>query len=638
MRRQLKTACYRRALSLSVLVFSTMGVAAESRVQDPRYGVALWYYFQGQNLEALSELMKAEAQKPIAAQGESPALMRAGLELAYGMADRAEDSFHQLLNESTSPRTKVTAWYYLAELYYQQKNFLSADNALQEAKLIEGVSTAMQGQINLLQANIFIARNELSRVEELLAVMDEFNGSSALVLFNLGNAHVREGDLELGQSYFDKALQSIAVDEQISESDLALRDKINTAAGFAALLQKAPLEAINYFKNVQQGGLNTELAMLGYGRAAAELDLYEQSLGYLGQLSQSQTRQSAVFESWLALPVTYERLDRPNTALNAYQASIRSYDDELVELDAITQKILDQDLGLLNLSQESTHWLKSAQQPVGEPSEPYFSELFSESGFQTRLRELQDLLNLGELRVDRLERLDMLEESLLLREQNRIDHKQEFADLQSENRLEALEQGLSKRQKEFDKAVADKDYLALMAGTEEEALYQRVQVAKQRLVNLQSNGESLEKEQYLLGLYEGLTLWQAAQDFSANAYAKEISLKQAKAELNTFASNQSRIATLLEQEIENSDHQQKLELARANAEQIELTLDSKIAEVRSGIFAELFAEVEARKRELSAYRTEARLASLRIYEQSSLTALNQPLLNSPVKELEEAVQ
>jgi hypothetical protein len=91
----------------------------KTQVADLRYGVALYHYYQHDHLSALAELMVADARDGIKGHGNNPELIAGGISLAYGMQNRAETIFTQILKDDSRPQSvRDAAWFYLGKLYY----------------------------------------------------------------------------------------------------------------------------------------------------------------------------------------------------------------------------------------------------------------------------------------------------------------------------------------------------------------------------------------------------------------------------------------------------------------------------------------------------------------------------------------
>jgi len=618
-------------------------------VQDPRYGVALWHYFQGQNLQALTELMIAENKEGIQGHGDNPKIIKAGLELAYGMVNHSKAAFEKIADESLSPSVKNKAWYYLAKIYYQRGDLSSALSTLEPLNSLEENSTLRSKTLSL-KLNVLIQQGDLSEAERLISTVNKPFPEKSMALFNLGNAHSRNGTYKNALKIFDKALETIKRQEIINKGDLFLADKIYISAGYSALLSGQPKRALSYFSQSQQQSLDSELALLGYGRAASTLEYYQQALAFFDLLAQQAFYKPAVQESLISVPVIYEKIQQPARALRAYEYAMTIYQQEISNIDSEIAYLRQQDLGALfpdkNVAGKGIHWLKSAEiTPFSRDQPSYqsrkkFSTLFSEEKFQTDLRELQDLISLNDFAADRLNRLAIMKESLMNRQKDKQAQWLEYGSLQAEQKLKAYKNRLKQMTGLLQKAIDEKDYLAFIPDNRKELL-ERIKNSERRIDASNQYGIALEKEQRekqknLLRVYRGMLFWQAAQDYSEEKYALEKAIQEMEQELNVLTNHQSRVETLLsdaaridmfqyEKEFEKHSKEKgsedsylnRIERLERHTNVIGNRLDQKIADVKAKVFGSMVALLEDRQQILRRYLTHARLASLRIYEENS---------------------
>lgn len=632
-----------------VLVFANFVRAEDApksqTVQDPRYGLVLWHYFQGQHWDALTELMIAEKQGGIQGHNENPQIIKAALKLAYGMVDESKAAFESVINEDTPESVKNTAWYYLAELNYQRGDLNAALAALDNLAFSQSSKHPISQKSDLLRLDLLIQFGDLVRAEQLISNNKDLL-ASPISLFNLGNGYSRLASKyrspqaitdKTQQSsynsytkalvYFDQALIAIANLKSRQEEDLLLADKIYTAAGYTALITEQYSLAMSYFNEVQQQSLNTELALLGYGRAASQMEQYPLALSYFDQLAQKAVYKPAVQEGLISVPYVYEQMQRPNTALNAYKGAMSTYQDELNALDAEIEKLSQEDLAAFDFAEEGSHWLSISDTSVSRPRDQKFFELFSESGFQADLRELQDLMHLNNLAVERMERLLMLKETVAFRQGNRKRQWSDYESMEVSDQIEIYSQQLQSRQDKIQRAEANEDYLAFVT-PDQKGFLERVENSLARIDNLEAEGKEVtegkqfKKEKDLLRLYKGILQWQTAQDFAHNLHQENLGLEKINQELQALVENRSRVEEVLYQAPDVQPYIQRLAEIKQSTEAISDKLELKLAEVRSKIFGTMIALLEDRKENLQLYMVKARLASVRIYEEHNNLALN----------------
>src|SRR5690606_26298581 len=135
---------------------------------------ALYEYFQGDHLQALSELMVAGARGGIKGHGSSPLLTEGGISLALGLDKRAKAIFDSLLNEDAGTQpldVRNAAWFHLAELQYAQAKW---DEAHQSLDRIAGrLDSELEPRRQVMAINIAIHRGQLDSAEAQLAALSQ---------------------------------------------------------------------------------------------------------------------------------------------------------------------------------------------------------------------------------------------------------------------------------------------------------------------------------------------------------------------------------------------------------------------------------------------------------------------------------
>ncbi|HMU67269.1 MAG TPA: hypothetical protein PKE57_08990, partial [Cellvibrionaceae bacterium] len=361
-----------------------------STVADLRLGVALYEYYQNKPLDALSELLVAQARGGIKGHGNHPDIMAGGFYLGYGMERTATQLFTQLLSEQQSPKTRDAAWFYIARLRYDQKDWAGVEAALTHISSKPNWDLAQD--ILALRVNMATAQDKMAQAERLA---DEFEREStwrAYAYYNLGAAYGRSGNFKKAAENFDLLLH-MRLERQ---EELSLYDKAMTSAGYAYLLNKRYQEAIDQFSQVRLNSPVANRALLGYGWAAAESQNYSLALKPWTALSQRNLVDESAQEVLIALPYAYEKLGRKPDALAAYQQAEKHYLDEISQLNTSLQALLTPVLDdTLNLPlDEELSWNRYAEDHNLPPQKAYFAALFAKNEFQQQVQVLKDLLQM----------------------------------------------------------------------------------------------------------------------------------------------------------------------------------------------------------------------------------------------------
>ncbi|MEO5882305.1 MAG: hypothetical protein ABIQ06_07800, partial [Caldimonas sp.] len=146
----------RIALAAALAMGACAGTAAADEparpnheIKDPYYGDALFHFFQDHHFTSVTTLMASQHFGRVSHHDEEAEILRGGMLLSYGLTKESGQIFARLI-ESTSPKVRDRAWFFLAKIRYQRGYLPEAENALAqvEDKLPEG----LQEERILLQA------------------------------------------------------------------------------------------------------------------------------------------------------------------------------------------------------------------------------------------------------------------------------------------------------------------------------------------------------------------------------------------------------------------------------------------------------------------------------------------------------
>ena len=299
-------------------------------VADLRFGVALYHYYQGKNLEALSELLVAEKKGGIRGHGDNPEIMEGGFYLAYGMERTASDIFTRLLEDNRPLTTRDAAWLYLARLRYLRADYGATADALE--KISFEAPDRLQEEKQVIRINSALRTGDLTRAGQLLGEYN-FRRSSWLpyLNFNMGAAYARTGDYTHAADYFQRLLSL----QDPSESELALMDRALTGAGYAFLLDGKYADALAAFSKVRLLSPMSSRALLGYGWSAVELGDYAAALSPWRVLASRSVTDENTQEVLVALPYAYEKMGLGGRALQSFRRAETRYEEEIALLEQV---------------------------------------------------------------------------------------------------------------------------------------------------------------------------------------------------------------------------------------------------------------------------------------------------------------
>ncbi len=99
-------------------------------VRDLHWGDVLFYFYQGDYLQALTRLGAAQDFNRVSHHGVEAELLKGGLYLSLGQHEEAGRIFKALLNDNVPLDVRNRAWFYLAKVWYQRNYLEDAATAL----------------------------------------------------------------------------------------------------------------------------------------------------------------------------------------------------------------------------------------------------------------------------------------------------------------------------------------------------------------------------------------------------------------------------------------------------------------------------------------------------------------------------
>lgn len=635
--------CRLLALLVSPLLATAFSVAAEEKpktaVADLRYGVALFHYYQQDYVNAIAELMVADARNGIQGHSDNPELIAGGISLAFGMQNHAESVFSQILQDERRPQSvRDAAWFYLGKLYYTRGDWAAAEQSFN--RVSADFKPALRAQLQALQINIRIRDKRYAELTPKTVEQSELRGWNPYALYNLGAAHAREGNFTQAQLFFNALADiDIAKDPRTRATQWALQDKSSTALGYSYLAEKKYAAAIREFTKVRLDGIYANQALLGYGWAAVAQEEYTTALQPWQLLRSRSLIYPAVQESLLALPFAYEKLNAQGEAVAAYELAeellareiqlIRDMRATLTEGELLTlidakpmaaeeaRKALQNDEEGQGLSaviaDDGQNWLKLDGTSIIKTRSAYMSELFAQTRFQTAVLELRDLLRLQRLLQNWQPKLIAYRELLL--EKQALRGRQEQQLTQSAFALQA--QQLQQRRDQFatrlQQIIAADDYLAL-ADTDTRALQERVTRAGQTIARMQAAGQQTDELAQRQKMFAGILLWRAAQHYPIALAEQQRELAQIDSALASVIKTQTHIDEITATSLDIQPVLARLQtLQQETATQLHAT-EQLIAQQTRVLREQVDQQLASHEKRLKNYLSQAHLAVARLYD------------------------
>jgi len=580
-------------------------------VQDLRYGVVLYHFFQQSYFEALTEVMVGEMRSDLPYHQRSAKLLRGGMSLSYGMSHEAEAIFSELLTTLDQQADKDRAWFYLGKLYYLRGE---KDQARAVFSRIAGhLSLPLEHEKIFLVANIQLANGALDDAETTIASLPASSPWLAYYYFNRGSGQTLSGHWRDGVNSFQKVGALKIGDDEIA----ALRDKAYTASGFARLGGAEYELAIADLKKVRLESPLVEQALLGYGWAAAQQNDFEKALSPWQMLSKRSLMSASVQESLLAIPYAYEKLGAQGSALLEYQRAVAVFDQELIKLDEAIQVFIDLPLVEVIAADAGlgADWIMGRDYLPINRQAPYLSHLVAQDYFQMAVKDLSDLTKMRQYLSDSATRIAAMETVLdtqnhlwneKLNQSQREQYRQRYTQLvATRSRLQAL------------KTSAAKDRSGFMYLSEPQSeLWDIVSHAETIAEKLLSTNHDVSEAYEQLQLYRGLLIWQAAEQESERRWMVDKELVEVDTLLVDTRQYLQRLEGLSERRYDDQFAGRIAELTSRLLIQ-QQSVELAIAASEKGIRELAIVELENQQLRLSFYIGQAKLAVARLYDLGS---------------------
>src|SRR6516162_11192321 len=105
-----------------------------TKVRDLHYGDVLFYFYQGDDFEAITRLNAYEHWGLLSHHDAESQLLLGGLYLSLGLHNEAGARFEKLLTPDVPVGVRDRAWYYLAQVWYARGYLDRAEQALKQVQ------------------------------------------------------------------------------------------------------------------------------------------------------------------------------------------------------------------------------------------------------------------------------------------------------------------------------------------------------------------------------------------------------------------------------------------------------------------------------------------------------------------------
>ncbi len=583
---------------------------APGPVRDLYYGEALFHFYRQDDFTALTHLLAARDAGRVPHHEADSELLLGGLYLGYGQHARAEAIFERLLAGEASPAVRDRAWFYLGKLRYQRGLYDAALASL--ARVGAALPEALAAELPMLVAQCHLASGDFAGAERVLAAWDAPGNWAAYARYNLGVTLVRLGRLEEGALLLDR-VGRMGAD---SAEDKSLRDKANLALGYARLQVNDAAGARPVLQRVRLRGPFASKALLGVGWADAAAADYAGALVPWLELMDRDLLDSAVQESFLAVPYALGRLEAHGPAVERYQRALATFDTEIGRLDGAVARARAGTLVPALLAGDEpdlARWYWRLEQVPADEDSRYLYHLMADHGFQEGVKNYRDLAALSRNLADWRQRLDTFAAMV---EARSAAHARQLPAARA--RLAAVDmEALRARRDELATRLAatesTHDVVALATDTERDQ-WQRLE-ALAALPQLQAAGNEALRERHRV--LRGVLAWELERRFRERSWRAGRSLRELDAALTETGTRRAAVVAAEGSEPQRFDgFAARIAALAPRIDTLRAALDVELGVVDRQLVALAVTELEARRQRLASYRVQARFALATLYDRA----------------------
>ena len=585
-------------------------------VRDLHFGDALFYYYQGQDLESITRLQAYRQWGRMPHHDAETDLLLGGLYLSLGLHNEAGERFETLLTQSVPEGVRNRAWFYLGKIWYARGYLDRAERAIKE---VQGRLTPdLEAERLHLLSNILMRQQ---RFDEAIALLNAWRGRKdqsdwlAYAQYNLGVALVRKGLVTEADPFLTTVGTLVSGRRELR----SLRDRANLALGYAYLQNNQPVLAKPVLERVRLDGPYSNKALLGVGWADAAEGQFQEALTPWMELRDRNLLDSAVQEAYLAIPYAFAKLNANAQAAENYEIAIKSFDSETMNLDASIAEINDGTmLDKLLKRDEKDHygWFWQLREVPDAPQSRYLYHLLAGHDFQEGLKNYRDLAFLGGTLAKWQDSIVAFDDMLDTRERAYAERVPQADAVLASGRLDKYGADRANTGGQLDQVEAAQDVSAL--GTAEErdqwARIIRLEAALLAAPNDEETNVIREKTR----LAKGVLYWRLAESFKARVWNERRTLKDLDQALREAQNRWVRVQKARSSMPNNTgEFAARVEALRQRLEGAQQRL-AGVAQMQNGLLEGLARnELEQQKERIGTYQIQARFALASIYDRAA---------------------
>ena len=584
-----------------------------TRIRDLHYGDVLFYYYQGEDFEAITRLTAYQHWDLLKHHQDESQLLLGGLYLQLGMHNEAGERFQALLTDDVPIGVRNKAWFYLAQVWYERSYFDKAEQALRR---IQGkLSPELESEKQHLFANVLMHEGKF---DEAIQVLVNAKGSpawTAYARFNLGVALVREKRL----SDADPFLTSVGTMDVESEELLALKDRANLAMGFSYLQANQPDKARVALERVRLNGPYSNKALLGTGWADAALGDYRRALTPWMELRGRNMLDAAVQESYLAVPYAFSKLDAAAQSAQYYETALQSYDTETQRLDGAIARVRDGKLldQVVYSERESGYgWFWQLKSVPNAPESRYLYSVLAGHDFQEGLKNYRHLVFMGHTLERWDESMDAFSDMIDTREHAYAERLPRVDSLLASGVVDKLAQRRTELESRVSAIEASHD-VAAVGSTEERDQWARIQRVEAALAAAPDTAENADLRDRLR-LVKGVLYFRLNDSFKARMWQQHRTIRDLDLALHEAQNRWIRVERARQSvPTNNGEFASRVAALKVRIEALQGRLVATEQKQSAYLSQLAVAELQQQKDRLSTYQVQARFALATMYDRAA---------------------
>ncbi len=363
-------------------------------IVDLPYGDALYEYYQQRYFASITKILVAQERGQLGRDSEHAQVLLGALYTSYGMLDKGEAIFRQLLASNASPAAADEAWYQLARIYYKSGDIARARDIL--ANNIVAPLEKRATEHSLLLALCHIRLGETEQAKVLLPYLKDDKKLGVYARFNLGSAFAQLGELNKATRYYTAVAESKVTDE----SSLVLKDQATLALGVRYLKQEKWEKAREILEGIRLYGPVANRGLLALGWTGFHSGDQTEALTPWLELAERDLTDPAVQEALLNIPYVFEQQGALQEALDRYRQAHDVFRDQRATLDTVKQNIMQPDWveKISPISLDDTRNVMGEIPPFklakDDPASRYLYLYFASNEFQRVYRDYRELQRL----------------------------------------------------------------------------------------------------------------------------------------------------------------------------------------------------------------------------------------------------